>query len=44
MLKIIRRILSRDPDEQMPPPDSGRQLKPAQIELLNRWVAGGFES
>src|SRR5690606_9007907 len=27
--ELIRRILSDDPDEQMPPPDSGKTLTPA---------------
>lgn len=39
--ELIRRILSRDPEEQMPPPDSNRSLSAAQISLLERWVAEG---
>ena len=39
--EIIARILSTDPDEQMPPPDSGKSLNQQQIELLKRWVDEG---
>ena len=36
--ELIRRIMSTDPDEVMPPKESGRELKPEQIALLKRWV------
>jgi mono/diheme cytochrome c family protein len=39
--ELIRRILSTDPEEQMPPPKSGRKLSSAQIELLRDWVSQG---
>jgi len=39
--ELIRRILSHDPEEQMPPPDSNRSLSSAQISLLQRWVGEG---
>ncbi|MEY3529438.1 MAG: hypothetical protein RLZ70_506 [Verrucomicrobiota bacterium] len=38
---LIQRILNKDPDEVMPPPESHKQLKPAEIELLRRWVNEG---
>ena len=38
---LIQRIASTDPDVMMPPPDSHKDLKPAQIETLRRWVAEG---
>ncbi|QDT92335.1 DUF1553 domain-containing protein [Gimesia algae] len=38
---LIERILSDDPDMQMPPAESGKKLKPAEIELLKQWVAQG---
>ncbi len=41
--EIIRRILSGDPDELMPPPKSKKPLSDAQKELLKRWVAEGAE-
>ncbi len=39
--EAIQRILSTDPDEQMPPPDSARTLTAAQKDTLRRWVAEG---
>lgn len=39
--EILRRILSSDPDEVMPPPGSGKSLKPEQVTLLRRWVTQG---
>jgi hypothetical protein len=39
--ELIRRIMTDDADERMPPPDSGRQLTKQQIDLLKRWVAQG---
>ncbi len=38
---LISRILSDDPDEHMPPPDSGKKLTPQQIDVLKRWVKQG---
>ena len=40
---LIQHITSTDPDVMMPPPDSHKDLKPAQIETLRRWVAEGAE-
>ena len=39
--ELVRRLLSDDPDEVMPPPDSHRRVSPAQRELLQRWIAEG---
>ncbi len=39
--EIIKRILTKDPDEQMPPPDSNRHLTDKQRELLRRWITEG---
>src|SRR3954466_2937248 len=39
--ELVRRILTDDPDDLMPPPDSNRKLTPQQIDLLKRWVAEG---
>ncbi len=39
--ELIRRILSTDPDEVMPPPIAKHDLKPQQIETLKRWVTEG---
>ena len=41
--ELFRRISSSDPDEQMPPPDSGRKLSPEQIAAIRRWIESGAE-
>ncbi len=40
--ELITRILSKDPDEQMPPKKK-KPLAPSEIEALKRWVAAGAE-
>ena len=37
------RILSDDPDDQMPPPESHRELSLADREILRRWIADGAQ-
>ncbi|HWB08052.1 MAG TPA: PSD1 and planctomycete cytochrome C domain-containing protein [Pirellulales bacterium] len=39
--EALRRMRSPDPDERMPPPDSGKALSEAQIDLVKRWVEQG---
>lgn len=39
--EALKRILSADPDEIMPPPDSHKKLTPRQIETLRQWIAEG---
>ena len=39
--ELIRRILSKDPEEVMPPPDSHKQIAPAQLAILRRWIEEG---
>lgn len=39
--ELVARITADDPDIVMPPPESHKQLSPAQIELLQQWVAEG---
>jgi hypothetical protein len=39
--ELIQRIRTADPDDQMPPPESGNPLSPAQIQVLEKWVAQG---
>ena len=41
--EFIARISSEDPDLLMPPADSGKALKPEQIDILRRWVEQGGE-
>jgi cytochrome c553 len=38
---LIERILSTDPEDQMPPPETHKTLKPHEIEILQRWVKEG---
>ncbi len=38
---VIQRILSKDEDEVMPPPDSHKKVTAAQIEILQRWIQEG---
>jgi hypothetical protein len=37
----LNRILSNDPDEKMPPAESGKSLTAKEIELLKRWIDEG---
>jgi hypothetical protein len=39
--ELVRRIRSTDPDLQMPPPDSGKQLSDQEKKLLEKWVREG---
>ena len=41
--EVIRRVLSRDAEEQMPPQDhgGGKPLPAAEIALLRQWIAEG---
>ncbi|MEQ9407204.1 MAG: PSD1 and planctomycete cytochrome C domain-containing protein [Fuerstiella sp.] len=39
--ELVRRILSADPDEVMPPPDSNKTLTAEQRKLLAEWVRQG---
>jgi len=41
--EMIRRILSEDPEEIMPPPELKKPLSPAQKKLLIDWVQSGAE-
>ena len=40
---LVARIMSADPDVQMPPPDSGTGLSAAERELFVAWIAAGAE-
>ena len=41
--ELLSRLLSEDPDELMPPPDSGKELTKEQIELIRRWIDQGAD-
>lgn len=40
---LIARITSDDPNQKMPPADSGKSISAADIEILKQWVAQGAE-
>jgi len=40
---VIQRILTKDEDEVMPPPESNKHITPAQVEILQRWIKEGAE-
>ena len=39
--ELIARITTKDEDDVMPPPKSGKTLTPAQIDSLRRWIVEG---
>ncbi len=41
--EMIRRILSNDPEEVMPPPELKKTLSPEQKKLLTDWIQSGAE-
>ncbi len=40
---LLERITSTDPDLVMPPPETGKPLKAAEVDVLRRWMAAGGE-
>ena len=41
--EIIKRMVSTDPDEIMPPPRSHKIMKPQDVALVSRWIEQGAE-
>lgn len=41
--ELIARILSDDPDTVMPPPATGKKLKPEEKQILRKWIEEGAE-
>ncbi len=39
--ELIKRIVSSDPSDVMPPPDFDKPISPAQADLLRRWIEQG---
>lgn len=40
---LWQRIITQDPDELMPPPDSHLKLTAAEVEVLGKWIDQGAE-
>ena len=38
---LYDRLIADSPDDIMPPPDSHKELKPEQIEIIRRWINDG---
>ncbi len=38
---LYDRLITENPDDIMPPPDSHKELKPEQIEIVRRWITEG---
>jgi len=41
--QVMHRLLSQDPEELMPPPESEKSVSAAERELIRRWIAQGAE-
>ena len=39
--EVVKRLLSKDPSEQMPPPKLNRPMTKEQIDLVRRWIDEG---
>ena len=39
--ELLHRVITKDPDEVMPPPGKGRQLSRAEKQKLKQWIAEG---
>ncbi len=39
--ELVHRILSRDPNERMPPKETGHTLSAAEIKSIKKWIAAG---
>ncbi len=39
--ELYERLTSSDEDKRMPPPESGRSLTKAQVELIRKWIEQG---
>src|SRR3954469_25993477 len=41
--ELVRRILTKDTDEVMPPPETHKHLTSEQVAVLKRWIGEGAE-
>ncbi len=39
--ELIKRILTKDPEEVMPPPNKGDPVTPEELKTLQAWIDGG---
>ncbi len=39
--ELLRRVVSEDEDERMPPPDHGTALSPKEVDVLRAWIDQG---
>lgn len=39
--ELVKRLISTDPHEVMPPPEFNRKVEPAQIDLIRQWIGQG---
>ena len=39
--ELWKRLTAKDPDDRMPPADSGKKITPEQIELIGKWIDQG---
>ena len=39
--ELYARLTAEDPDDRMPPPDTGKKLSEKEIELIRKWIDGG---
>ena len=40
---LVKRLVTKDPDDLMPPPESHKSLKPEEIAIIERWIEQGAE-
>ena len=38
---LVKRITATDPDDVMPPPETHKALKPAEVNLIKQWIKEG---
>ncbi|MFM8221280.1 MAG: c-type cytochrome domain-containing protein, partial [Planctomycetaceae bacterium] len=41
--ELLKRIVSTDPEQVMPPPETKKSLTPQQVATVKRWLAEGAE-
>lgn len=39
--ELLRRLTTSDPDERMPPAETGKSLTPAQVQTVRQWILEG---